>query len=320
MVGMVEVDRLVKRFGPLTAVDGVSFDVAQGEVLGFLGPNGAGKSTTLRMIAGFLMPTEGTVRVTGHDVGESPIAAKAQIGYLPEGAPSYPDMTPIAFLNFIAKARGLSRQKRRERIDYVIHNMHLEPVLEQRIETLSKGFNRRVMVAQAILHDPAVLLLDEPSDGLDPNQKHELRSFITEMARDKAIIISTHDLEEVETVCSRAIIIAQGSILADGTVVEELERRSPLYNAVLITTSADYAAEVLAGLDVVSRVQKLGGDRYRVYPTDGAAILERVSKLAKVEGWRVAHLSVDAPRLDDVFRELTVADHEGASVDGAAAR
>ena len=212
---LIEAENVVKRYGALTAVDGISFDVARGDVLGFLGPNGAGKSTTFRMITGFLVPTEGAIRVAGRDVCESPVFTKAQIGYLPEGAPAYPDMTPSAFLEFIARARGLHGRKRRERLDYVIANVHLERVLEQRIESLSKGFKRRVVLAQAILHDPPVLVLDEPTDGLDPNQKLEMRRFIQDIAAEKAVIVSTHDLEEAQSICTRAVIINRGRILID---------------------------------------------------------------------------------------------------------
>ena len=212
---LIEATNLVKRYGPLTAVDGITFGVARGDVLGFLGPNGAGKSTTFRMITGFLTPTEGTIRVAGRDVCEYPVFTKSRIGYLPEGAPAYPDMTPIAFLEFIARARGLNGRKRRERLDYVIANVHLERVLEQRIESLSKGFKRRVVLAQAILHDPPVLVLDEPTDGLDPNQMLEMRRFIQGIAAEKAVIVSTHDLDEARSICSRAVIINRGRILVD---------------------------------------------------------------------------------------------------------
>ena len=224
---LIEAEHLVKRYGAVTAVDDISFDVARGDVLGFLGPNGAGKSTTFRMITGFLVPTEGTVRVAGRDVCESPVFTKARIGYLPEGAPAYPDMTPIAFLEFVARARGLHGRKRRERLDYVIANVHLERVLEQRIESLSKGFKRRVVLAQAILHDPPVLVLDEPSDGLDPNQKLEMRRFIQGIAAEKAVIVSTHDLDEAQSICSRAAIIHQGRLLVDGPLEELLSAEVP---------------------------------------------------------------------------------------------
>jgi ABC-2 type transport system ATP-binding protein len=226
MSAMIEIRGLTKHFGTLEAVAGVSFDVAQGEVLGFLGPNGAGKSTTMKMVTGFLAPTAGTMRVAGHDVQEDPVAAKRALGYLPEGAPAYPDMTPHSFLRFVGEIRGLGRDVLEQRIAEVVRRVHLEGVMRQPIETLSKGYKRRVGLAQAILHDPAVLIMDEPTDGLDPNQKHEVRALIQEMGRSKAIVLSTHILEEVEAVCTRAIIIAKGRILFDGRP-DELESQAP---------------------------------------------------------------------------------------------
>ena len=223
---MIEIQDLQKSFGDFRAVDGVSFSVEPGEVLGFLGPNGAGKSTTMRMITGFLTPTGGGVKVAGADVGADPIAAKRRIGYLPEGAPLYPDMTPRTLLEFIAEVRGVPASERKARIEKVVAQVHIAGVLDQRIETLSKGFKRRVGLAQAIVHDPEILILDEPTDGLDPNQKHEVRQLIEEMSQDKVIILSTHILEEVEAVCSRAIIIARGKVVYDGTP-QELKERSP---------------------------------------------------------------------------------------------
>jgi ABC-2 type transport system ATP-binding protein len=215
-MAMIEIDTLVKRFGGFAAVDGVSFSVERGTVLGFLGPNGAGKSTTMKMITGFLPPSSGRVTVCGLDIAEQPLQVKRRIGYLPEGAPAYAEMTPRAFLEFVADIRGLTGANRRTQIDETIARVDLEPVLEQSIETLSKGFKRRVGLAQAILHDPEVLILDEPTDGLDPNQKHAVRALITAMAPTKAIIISTHILEEVEAVCTRSLIIAHGKVLAEG--------------------------------------------------------------------------------------------------------
>jgi ABC-2 type transport system ATP-binding protein len=217
---MLEIRNLVKYFGPLAAVDGVSFEVPKGQVLGFLGPNGAGKSTTMKMITGFLAPSSGTAVVCGHDILADPVGAKRAIGYLPEGAPAYPDMTPADFLDFIAHIRGYRGGEARARIRRVVEMIHLGEVLHQPIDTLSKGYRRRVGVAQALLHDPPVLILDEPTDGLDPNQKYEMRRIIADMAPDKAIVISTHLLEEVEAVCGRAIIIARGRILLDGTPAE----------------------------------------------------------------------------------------------------
>jgi ABC-2 type transport system ATP-binding protein len=222
---MIEIEGLVRRFGPLTAVGGISLRVAKGEVLGFLGPNGAGKSTTMKMITGFLAPTEGRITVCGHDVVEEPMKAQASIGYLPEGAPAYPDMTPQEFLAFIATVRGLKDAAAKKAIEAAVARTGLGSVLDQRIETLSKGFKRRVGLAQAILHDPPVLIMDEPTDGLDPNQKHAARALIKGMSADKAIIISTHILEEVDAVCTRAIIIDKGRIVADGTP-GELEQKA----------------------------------------------------------------------------------------------
>jgi ABC-2 type transport system ATP-binding protein len=214
---MIKTAHLSTRYKTLTAVDDVSFQVGPGEVLGFLGPNGAGKTTTMRMLAGFIAPTAGTASICGHDIGTDPLGAKASLGYLPEGAPTYGEMRVRAFLDFIADLRQLQGPRRRVRLDYVIGRLQLEGVLAQTIETLSKGFRRRVGLAQALLHDPPVLILDEPTDGLDPNQKHEVRTLIEEMASNKIIVISTHILEEVEAVCTRAIIIARGRIVADET-------------------------------------------------------------------------------------------------------
>jgi len=220
MDNLIEVSDLYKSFGPLVAVDGVSLRIPRGEVLGFLGPNGAGKSTTMKMITGFLAPTSGSVQICGHDVASDPIAAKSCLGYLPEGAPAYGEMSVAGFLDFIADIRGLTGDRRASRIREVVAKIHLEQVLPQTIETLSKGFKRRVGLAQAILHDPEVLILDEPTDGLDPNQKHEVRTLIGEMAPHKAIIISTHILEEVDALCTRTAIIARGRLLFTGTPAE----------------------------------------------------------------------------------------------------
>ncbi|HQT78768.1 MAG TPA: ABC transporter ATP-binding protein [Rhodopila sp.] len=214
---LIEIDGLTKRFGAFTAVDDVSFQVHRGEVLGFLGPNGAGKSTTMRMLAGFMIPTAGTARIQGHDVQTDSVAARRLLGFLPEGAPTYPEMSVQGFLRFCAKVRGYTGAELADRVDHALTLTTLRGVRLQPVETLSKGFKRRVGLAQALLHDPPVLVLDEPTDGLDPNQKHEVRNLIERMAPEKAIVISTHILEEVGAVCSRAIIIANGRIVADGT-------------------------------------------------------------------------------------------------------
>jgi len=309
---MLEIRHLVKSFGSLIAVDDVSFTVPQGEVLGFLGPNGAGKSTTMKMITGFLSPTAGTAIICGYDIATQPIAAKRHIGYLPEGAPAYPDMTPADFLDFIAHIRGFSGDEAMRRIDRVVEMIRIGEVMHQPIETLSKGFKRRVGVAQALLHDPDVLILDEPTDGLDPNQKYEMRTVITAMRPDKAIIISTHLLEEVEAVCSRAIIIAHGRILADGTPAE-LAQRSHHHNAVRlgITGGADanIRAEVAAlpGVAAVEPAGSAAGDGLIAFPRGGHPVVGEIADLARNRGWTITGLQVERGRLDDVFREITTA-------------
>ncbi len=223
---LIEITGLTKRFGSFTAVDTVSFNVARGEVLGFLGPNGAGKSTTMRMLAGFMIPSAGTASICGHDVQSDGVAARRVLGFLPEGAPTYPEMTVTGFLTFCARVRGYIGKELTQRVEHAVDLTRLGGVLLQPVETLSKGFKRRVGLAQALLHDPPVLVLDEPTDGLDPNQKHEVRTLIAQMAPQKAIVISTHILEEVDAVCSRAIIIAAGRVVADATPAE-LQRRHP---------------------------------------------------------------------------------------------
>ncbi len=217
MPALIEIERLTKRFGAFTAVDDVSFSVERGEVVGFLGPNGAGKSTTMKMLAGFMTPSAGTARICGHDVVDEPVAVKRVLGYLPEGAPTYPEMTVAGFLAFVARIRGYRGAEAERRIARAMDLTTLDGVRLQPIETLSKGFKRRVGLAQALLHDPPVLVLDEPTDGLDPNQKHEVRALIRAMAPEKAIVISTHILEEVDAVCTRAVIIARGRVVVDAT-------------------------------------------------------------------------------------------------------
>jgi len=311
---MVEIKGLSKRFGPITAVDDVGFAVDRGEVLGFLGPNGAGKSTTMKMITGFLTPDAGSVRVGDTTLADNPIAVKRRLGYLPEGAPLYADMTPAAFLDFVAAVRGLRGGERRRRIDETVERVHLEAVLTQPIETLSKGYKRRVGLAQAILHDPEVLILDEPTDGLDPNQKHEVRGLIREMSTEKVIVLSTHILEEVDAVCSRAIIIADGRLVADGTPAE-LVARSPLHNAITVTLRGAEAAatrNALGALPGVGSFELLeesdGLLRCRLYAGGGAAPAAPVSEVGqaiRTHGWHLEELHVERGRLDDVFRAIT---------------
>ena len=294
---------------------GVSFSVGKGEVLGFLRPNGAGKSTTMKMITGFLAPTSGTVRVCGHDVQEDALAAKTRIGYLPEGAPAYHDMTPASFLTFIGEMRGFRGETLKRTVSETVEKVNLQSVLDQPIETLSKGFKRRVGLAQAILHDPEVLVLDEPTDGLDPNQKHEVRTLIRAMAQEKAIILSTHILEEVHAVCSRAMIIAKGKIVFDGTPAE-FEGQAPMHNTVLVTVRGvepTIAYERFMTVKGVNKVEDLGKDgelvRLRIHPDDGQWALPHISQYAREQGWEVLELYQDRGQLDDVFRLLTTSQH-----------
>lgn len=310
MDAMIDVQNLRKTFGSFVAVSDVSFKLQRGEVLGFLGPNGAGKSTAMKMITGFLTPSGGSITVKGSNVAEQPLAVKSAIGYLPEGAPTYGDMTPKSFLEFIAEIRGFSGDEKRKRVDEAAAKTHLESVFHKPIETLSKGFKRRVGLAQAILHDPEILVLDEPTDGLDPNQKHEVRALLKEMAKDKAILISTHILEEVEAVCSRAIIISQGEILFDGTP-GELEAMAPERNAVSLTlegTDPGSASNKIEQLDSVKSVatHKSGDDvRYHIIPKQGKSIVKDIAHLAKNENWTVDEMHVEPVKLDEVFRMVT---------------
>jgi ABC-2 type transport system ATP-binding protein len=302
----IEIDDLAKHFGAIKAVDGVSFSVKKGEVLGFLGPNGAGKSTTMKMITGFLTPTRGTVRVCGYDVLENPIAVKAHLGYLPEGAPAYADMTPDNFLKFIAEIRGLSGKEKRIAIDSAIERARIKNVMYQPIETLSKGYKRRVGLAQAILHNPPVLILDEPTDGLDPNQKHEVRMLINDMAEDKAIIISTHILEEVHALCNRNVVIANGKVKFDGTP-HELEAMSKYHNAVTVDVANVDASQLnnfLTSLDYVASTEAITNG-FRVYPAGGSAMTAELSEAIRAQGWEINALHAESGRLDEVFRTIT---------------
>ena len=305
---MIEINHLSKHFGAFTAVDDLSFTVQPGEVLGFLGPNGAGKSTTMKMITGFLTPSSGSVSVFGHDVSASPVVAKRLIGYLPEGAPAYGDMTVKAFLEFIAKVRGLSGAEAAERIAAVVEQVNLHKVIHKQIDNLSKGYGRRVGLAQAILHDPKVLILDEPTDGLDPNQKHEVRKLIESMAKDKIIVVSTHILEEVEAVCTRAVIIADGKLLADGRP-QDLAADSKYHNAVSLSVNdidVNEVATAISQLDGVAAVEISAAGRVTALPAADAEIYNAVKGLAEQKQWALQELYVEQGRLDQVFRKITL--------------
>lgn len=307
---MIEVRNLRKQFGTVQAVCDVSFSVGSGEVLGFLGPNGAGKSTTMRMITGFLAPDAGTVSIDGKPFGRDSIAARRAIGYLPEGAPLYGDMTPRRFLHFVAEVRGFGPRARRERVADVAGKVNLSAVLDRPIETLSKGFKRRVGLAQAIIHDPRVLILDEPTDGLDPIQKHEVRALIRAMAEEKVIILSTHILEEVDAVCTRAVIIAEGRVVADGTPLE-LAARSRSHNCVTVALRDVDAAQAKSALCALPDVESVeveaqvqGSVCLRVYPLPGHSVLSRVSRTVNEKGWEIETLHVARGQLDEVFRSV----------------
>ena len=306
---MITTKNLSKRYGDKLAVDDLSFSVAPGEVLGFLGANGAGKSTTMRMIAGFISPTAGQVTVCGHDIEKAPVQAKACMGYLPEGAPSYGEMTVNEFLGFVADVRGLTGELRRQRRGLVIDRLGLAPVIDQVVETLSKGFRRRVGLAQALIHDPQVLILDEPTDGLDPNQKHEVRRLINELSKDKLVIVSTHILEEVHEVCTRAIIIANGRIVADETPTA-LESRSRYHHAVSLRfEKADELTAANREIALLPEVLGVESDarelRLTALPKPGANVLAAVSAVIDKYDWDVPELHLESGRLDEVFRSLT---------------
>jgi ABC-2 type transport system ATP-binding protein len=310
---LLTIEGLSKQFGTIKAVDDVSFQVGRGEVLGFLGPNGAGKSTTMRMVAGYLTPSAGRIEVSGFDVVDRPIEIRKRLGYLPEGAPAYGDMNPIALLRFAADIRKLRGADRDRRIDEVTARLELRDVLQQPIETLSKGFKRRVGLATALLHDPEVLILDEPTDGLDPNQKHQVRSLLSELAADKAIIISTHILEEVDAICSRAIIIARGRIVADARPAELLTG-SPHHNAVALRLPEQFMAKAKASLEslpAVASVREVEAGHQKgqliAFPKDGAYIIEIIRKKISDDGIVLDELFLEKGRLDDVFRALTKA-------------
>lgn len=308
---LVELDCLSKHFGSFVAVDGISLSVAKGEVLGFLGPNGAGKSTTMRMLAGFLTPTAGTAKVCEHDVTLDPVSVKSKIGYMAEGSPSYEDMTVRSFLSFIAEVRGLPTAAAKARLDEVISKVSLEAVIDRPIDVLSKGYKRRVGLAQAILHDPPVLILDEPTDGLDPNQKHQVRSLIQEMAPEKAIIVSTHILEEVEAVCTRAVIIGNGRLLADGTS-EELLNTLPEHNAVHVVVPTDATTRATEALNASGPVKTVsqcgtanGSTELQCVTNRDPSDLEMISTALRDSSVDYSALYRHRADLDAVFRQIT---------------
>lgn len=306
---MIEITNLTKQFGHFTAVDNLSFSIQPGEVVGFLGPNGAGKSTTMKMITGFLSSNRGSIKVAGLDIEQDSLAIREQIGYLPEGAPAYGDMTVVQFLDFIADVRGIQGLEKATRLKQVIDDVELMDVLDRPIDNLSKGFKRRVGIAQAIIHDPKVLILDEPTDGLDPNQKHHVRQLIQNLAKDKIIVISTHILEEVTAVCNRAIIIAKGKKIFDGSPAE-LQAKSSFHHAV--TVELIDAITDLSPLEQLANVAsvELNDKQVTVMPNDGQNIFDEVYQAIKNAGWSINGIYSEKGRLDDIFRELTTSNNQ----------
>ena len=305
---MIKVAHLTKRFVQQVAVDNLSFTIEPGEVVGFLGPNGAGKSTTMKMLTGFLQPCEGSVSICGFDISKQTLKAQRLIGYLPEGAPCYGDMTVIGFLTFIGQIRGYRGKELQQRVARAITLVELGRVLEQNIDTLSKGFKRRVGLAQAVLHDPKVLILDEPTDGLDPNQKHQVRKLIKSLAVDRIVIISTHILEEVSALCTRAMVINQGRLLIDETPYE-LQSRSRYHQAVTILAEQPLDRKLLQALPGVIAIEDnpLDGS-LTLLAEAGQVIFPAVNQLIYAQGWQVRELEVERGRLDEVFRSLTRGD------------
>ena len=307
---MIKVEKLVRKFGLRTAVDDVSFSVEKGTVLGFLGPNGAGKTTTIRMIAGYLPPTSGSIEVNGIDVGENPVLAQKQIGYMPENTPLYDEMTVGSFLSFLAEIRGFSGRVKTRRVDAILDKCMLSSVRHQTIDTLSKGYRRRTSLAQTLLHDPAVLLLDEPTEGLDPNQKQVVRDMIGEMSKDKIILLSTHVLEEVEALCSRVMIISEGRLKVDGTPAD-LKKRGGSYNTLTVELLAplDQALQAFGSIPDVAEVVHVStqGEKQvlRLVPRDKQSLAVSAIEVAARRKWLVMEMRSDPGRLDDVFRQIT---------------
>jgi len=305
---IVDVQNIGHYFGDIKAVDDISFQVKRGEVLGFLGPNGAGKSTTMRMLSCFITPTFGKASIKGYDTINNSLEVRSSIGYLPENAPAYEDMIVADFLDFIASVRGFTGKEKKERIKAIISQISLEEVLHQRIETLSKGFKRRVCLAQAILHDPEVLILDEPTDGLDPNQKHEIRELIRKISKEKVIILSTHILEEVEEVCSRVIIIAHGKIKADNTP-DKLRSQSESAGMVSIILDSNIIKEAyhyFKQIDCTSRVESINhSNQLNIFPKDLNGFTQKIINECHKKSWQILDISVNKGNLAEVFRKIT---------------
>ncbi len=301
---MIEARSLCKRYGAITAVEDLSFTVEAGQILGFLGPNGAGKSTTMRMLTGFLTPTSGEALINGINISRNTVEASKHIGYLPEGAPSYGEMTVKQFLTFVGRARLIEKAKLPASVEKAIQKLNLTGVADQPIETLSKGFKRRVGLAQAIIHEPQILILDEPTDGLDPNQKHEVRRLIRAMAKDKIIVISTHILEEVEAVCNRVMIISDGRLLADDTPHGLISRSRYCNSVSMKIDEPERVASILSELPQVAKAELRDGE-LTLFPAVERGLFEAITDAIAEHGWEVSSLRLEAGRLDEVFRSIT---------------
>ena len=309
---MIEVVEISRNFGRFQAVSNVSFQVQKSEVLGFLGPNGAGKSTTMKMLTGYLQPSSGDALICGHSVTKQSLKARAKIGYLPESAPSYGEMQVEEFLRFAGKVRGLTGEKLNSQIEKVLEDTSLQTVRKQLIETLSKGYRQRTCLAQSLLHDPPVLLLDEPTDGLDPNQKYEVRKLISQLKEDRTILVSTHILEEVEAICTRAIILSEGKIVGDGTP-EELLSKSVYHNAINLKISVkpnQNVQQILLGIPSVERVEIQSSNHqtlsFVILAKQGQPILEEVKERLDQQNVKIVEMYVEKGRLDEVFRQMTI--------------
>ena len=309
---MIEVVEISRNFGKFQAVNNVSFQVQKSEVLGFLGPNGAGKSTTMKMLTGYLQPSSGDALICGHSVTKQSLKARAKIGYLPESAPSYGEMQVEEFLRFAGKVRGLTGGKLNSQIEKVLEDTSLQTVRKQLIETLSKGYRQRTCLAQSLLHDPPVLLLDEPTDGLDPNQKFEVRKLISQLKEDRTILVSTHILEEVEAICTRAIILSEGKIVGDGTP-EELLSKSVYHNAINLKISVkpnQNVQQILLGIPSVERVEIQSSNHqtlsFVILAKQGQPILEEVKERLDQQNIKIVEMYVEKGRLDEVFRQMTI--------------
>ncbi len=310
MFVLMEARGLHKNFGTFEAVRGIDLTLKKGEVLGFLGPNGAGKTTTMKMLTGFLAPSSGSATICGQLVTTGNYKARSKVGYLPEGAPLYGDMTTRSFLRFMASAHGIAQEEAYQIVESAASAVHLENVMEQRVETLSKGYTRRVGLAAAIMHSPDVLILDEPTDGLDPNQKHEVRRLIQAMSVDRGIIISTHILEEVDALCTRAVIINKGQIVADGTP-SQLKVMSRYCNAVTLVVLTEEAEKIASAVRRVGGVREIEAAnegtyvRLTILAQDDVDIVDSINDIAGLSNWNIQQFSVETGRLDDVFGRLT---------------